>query len=133
MLRNSKEDVLNMKFFNSEKFIRYHELFTKVYIGYMKTKEFEKLYPLDMENKTDTIYVSIEKEHTGKFILTYFMQHSRKNLDNIMVDDEGKISIAKKDPYGITVSEVTHINKTMHPKYHQLFADDIKRVQELIS
>lgn len=106
-LRAKPNAVLNMGFLKTEVCTRYVDLFTKVYLGYMDGKDFEKMYP-EVPNVTEKVVVSIEKEHTGCLVLTYFMQHSRKKLDNIVIKN-GKASVQKKDPYGISVTEVFHV------------------------
>ena len=106
-LRAKPNSVLNMGFLKTEICTRYVDLFTKVYLGYMDGKEFERMYP-EVPNVTEKVVVSIEKEHTGCLILTYFMQYSRKKLDNVVIKN-GKASVQKKDPYGISVTEVFHV------------------------
>ena len=48
--------------------------------------------------------------------MTYYIQLTRKSLYLYSYDD-GKIVKEKKDPYGITVTEVYHISKMMDDKY----------------
>jgi hypothetical protein len=61
--------------------------------------------------------VALEKKHSEEIILTYYLQTGRKKLFLYAVEDDGKISKEKKDPYGITVTEVFHINKQMDETY----------------
>ncbi len=114
-LRAKKNSVLNMGFLKTEVCTRYIDLFTKVYLGYMHKEDFEKLYP-EVPNVTEKVVVSIEKDHTGALLLTYFMQHSRKKLDNIVIKDK-KASVVKKDPYGISVTEVFHVLRIMDESF----------------
>lgn len=130
-IRSGKAGTLNMNFISGETFTRYHDLFTKVYIGYMHPDEFKALFPSVERSSPTEIIVAIEKEHTGAFTLNYFMQHSRKNVDIIAVRN-GKIVVEKKDPYGVTVTEVMHILKTMKP-IHKLTRKDIKVIEKQIS
>lgn len=129
-IRLGKTGALNMNFIRGEIFTRYHDLFTKVYIGYMDPNEFRILFPSVERSSPTEIVVAIEKEHTGAFTLNYFMQHSRKNVDIIAVRN-GKIVVEKKDPYGVTVTEVMHILKTMKP-VHRLTSEDIKVIEHQI-
>ena len=119
-----------MGFLKSQKFIRYHDLFTKVYLGYMEPEEFQTMVPTIDVPKTVKVLVAIEKNHSGGIFITYFMQHSRKKLDNITIEN-GNVTLIKKDPYGVTVTEVVHILKTMHP-LHKLHVKDIQTVEKLI-
>jgi len=128
-LRSKKNAVLNMGFLQTEVCTRYIDLFTKVYLGYMKKSEFEKMYP-NVPNVTDKVVVSIEKDHTGALLLTYFMQHSRKKLDNVVIKN-GNATVAKKDPYGISVTEVFHALRIMDESY-LLSIKNINIVEKLL-
>ncbi|MEA3373987.1 MAG: hypothetical protein U9Q62_09905 [Campylobacterota bacterium] len=131
-LRTDQKHILNLGFMKSPTFIRYHDLFTKVYLGFMEPKIFQEMVPeLDIPD-TVKILVALEKEHTGRVVVTYFMQHARKKLDNISISSDGKVSVLRKDPYGVTVTEVVHIIKTMHPT-HQLQIKDIETVEKSLS
>ena len=129
-IRSHKENILNMDFLKSETVSRYHNLYLKIYIGYMDPRDFQAMLP-EVSKTTDTnIIVAIEKEHSGAFTLNYFMQHSRKNLDLITVKDN-KASIVKKDPFGVTVTEIVHMLKTMKPS-HRLTSDDILAIKKYL-
>lgn len=128
-LRSKKNSVLNMGFLQTEVCTRYIDLFTKVYLGYMDKSEFEKMYPT-VPDVTEKVVVSIEKDHTGALLLTYFMQYSRKRLDNVVIKN-GKASVAKKDPYGISVTEVFHALRIMDDSY-VLSIKNINVVEKLL-
>lgn len=128
-LRSHKDRVLDMGFLKRKDVIRFVNLFTKFYIGYMDGKDFAQMYPNIKDKVTDRVMVAVEKEHTGRLQLTYFMQHTRRNLDNVIVTGEAA-KIAKKDPFGITVTEVAHIYKMIKP-YHQLRIKDINIINKL--
>jgi len=130
-IRSSKTGLLNMRFVNGTKFTRFHDLFTKVYIGYMESSEFSEMFPSVKRVSPTEVVVAIEKEHTGAFTLNYFMQHSRKDVDIIAVRNR-QVVVEKKDPYGVTVSEVMHILKTMKP-VNKITREDIKVIEEQIS
>lgn len=129
-LRADRSHVLDIKFLTRADVIRYHELYTKIYIGYMSIDEFKKMAPnVDTKDATKVI-VCMEKEHTGNMRLIYFVQHARKNLDMVEFKD-GNIKVSKKDPFGISVNEVTHITKTMD-EAHILSVEDIEKIDQLI-
>ena len=130
-VRSGKKGVLDMEFLRHPDVIRYHNLFTKIYIGYMETDEFRKLFPSVPPSQADKVFVALEKEHTDELTLTYFLRHSRKRLDNITVNKKGEVSIAKKDPFGITVTEVAHISKMLKPAF-RLKSEDIRGVEKLL-
>ncbi len=128
-LRAKQNSVINMGFLKTEVCTRYIDLFTKVYFGYMDKKDFEAMYP-EVPNVTEKVVVSIEKDHTGALLLTYFMQHSRKKLDNVIIKNE-KATVAKKDPYGISVTEVFHVLRIMDDSY-RLSIKNIRIVDKLL-
>jgi len=128
-LRSKPNAVLNMGFLKTEVCTRYIDLFTKVYLGYMDGHEFHKMYP-HLTNVTEKVVVSIEKDHTGALLLTYFMQHSRKKLDNVIIKN-GHATVAKKDPYGISVTEVYHVLRIMDDSF-KLSIKNIKVADKLL-
>ncbi len=128
-LRAKKNAVLNMGFLKTEVCTRYIDLFTKVYFGFMDKKEFEQMYP-NVPNVTEKVVVAIEKDHNGMLLLTYFMQHSRKKLDNIVIKN-GEATIVKKDPFGISVTEVFHSLRVMDDSY-RLSIKNISVVEKLL-
>jgi len=128
-VRTSKNGPLDLHFLSTATVTRYHNLFTKIYIGYMETDEFRKMLPKVPPSQADRVFVALEKEHTDELTLTYFMRHSRKRLDNVIVGRQGEVSIAKKDPFGITVTEVAHISKMLTPA-QRLHIADIQAIQE---
>jgi len=129
-LRGKDGHPLNVHFFRSEKFRRFHDLYTKVYIGTMTAKEFKLLYP-DAPHCDPFVYVAIEKDPmTGDSFLTYFHFKGRKNLDNIRIKD-GHPTVTKKDPMGITVTELTHLSRVIHPS-HQFTHKQVQLLQQTI-
>jgi len=116
-IRSHKKYVIDMNFLMSEKIQRYHDLYNKFYIGYIDAAELRDELNLDKNYKNDhRVIVAIEKKHTDEIVLTYYIQLTRKSLYLYSYDD-GKIVKEKKDPYGITVTEVYHISKMMDDKY----------------
>jgi hypothetical protein len=114
-VRSKKNDVIDLDFLSTPNVSRYHNLYTKIYIGYMEPEEFRKKFPTVPKSNADKVFVALEKEHSNELTLTYFLRHSRKRLDNITVNKQGDVGIAKKDPYGITVTEVAHLSKMLNP------------------
>jgi len=62
------------------------------------------------------VVVALEKKHSDEIVVTYYIQTTRKNLYLYSLSD-GKVVKEKKDPYGITVTEVFHSNKMMGEDY----------------
>jgi len=117
-IRNHKKYILDMNFLMSEKVQRYHDLYNKFYIGYIDAVELRDELSLDSNYRDDhRVIVAIEKKHSGEIVVTYYIQQARKNLYLYSYDDNGKIVKEKKDPYGITITEVYHISKMMDAEY----------------
>ncbi len=128
-LRSDQKSILNMEFLKTSTCTRYIDLFTKVYLGYMDKQDFESLYP-EVPNITEKVAVCIEKEHTDKLVLTYFMQYSRKNLINVVIKNK-KATLIKKDVHGISVTEVFHILRMIEKK-HKISIKEIKETEKLL-
>jgi len=78
---------------------------------------------LYLENQK--VVVALEKKFTDEIVVTYYIQKARKNLVLYSFDDDGKMSKEKKDPYGITVTEVFHVGKLMDKSYELNMANVI--------
>ncbi len=130
-IRSHKKHILDMNFLMSDKIQRYHDLYNKFYIGYISAEEVRDELKLDDKCKDDhRVVVAIEKKHSDEIVVTFYVQLSRKNLFLYSFDD-GSISKEKKDPYGITVTEVYHINKMMDESY-KLNNSNIKTIKKLL-
>ncbi len=130
MIRSKQSCLIDINFLLEIKTQRYHDLFGKIYLGYMKSLEFQKLYNFDLKDDQDII-VALEKKHDNSFVISYYIQYSRKKLDYISFNKENIIQIEKKDPYGITVTEVYHITKMINSTY-LLNQNDISSILTLL-
>lgn len=133
MLRNHKKYVLDINFLMSQKVQRYHDLYNKFYIGYVLASEMREELTLDKSIKDDhKVIVALEKKHSDEIVVTYYVQQTRKILFLYSYDDSGKIVKEKKDPYGITVTEVYHVNKMMDEHYllNRAHIETIKKLLE---
>ena len=130
-LRVHKKHILDMGFLMKYTIQRYHNLYNKFYIGFMSIENSKDLLNLEGEYQPDQrVIVAIEKKYTDEIVLTYYIQKGRKNLYLYSFDDD-KLCVEKKDPYGITVTEVFHINKMMDDSY-ELNMANIKMVKKLL-
>jgi len=122
-IRSHKKHIVDMNFLMNFKVQRYHNLYNKFYVGYLNIENGKKLLNLTDEYKDDQrVVVALEKKHSDEIVLTYYIQTGRKKLFLYTIED-GKISKEKKDPYGITVTEVFHINKQMDSAYEMSLAN----------
>ena len=132
-LRSHKKHVLDMYFLMNFKVQRFHDLYNKLYIGYLSIEDMKETLALKENEYADDlrVVVAIEKKHSSEIVLTYYIQKTRKNLYLYSFDDEGVLSKEKKDPYGITVTEVYHSNKIMDDSF-VLKMQDIKKIKKLL-
>lgn len=120
-----------MNYLMSETVQRYQDLYNKFYIGFISAGEVRK--DLGLDDKCDDdhrVVVAIEKKHSDEIVVTYYVQYTRKTLYLYSFDDS-QVSKEKKDPYGITVTEVYHINKMMDDSY-KLNKSNIKTIKKLL-
>ncbi len=116
-LRGHNKHILDMNFLMKHSIQRYQDLYNKFYIGFMSIEESQEMLELDEEYApTHRVVVAIEKKFSNEIVLTYYIQKGRKNLYLYSIENS-KVSKEKKDPYGITVTEVFHINKMMDDSY----------------
>ena len=132
VLRSHKKHIIDMQFLMNSKIQRYHDLYNKFYIGYLNIEDAKTLLNLDEDyDPEQRVIVALEKKHSSEIILTYYIQFTRKNLFLYAFDEDNKITKEKKDPYGITVTEVFHINKMMDEHY-ELSLSNITTIKKLL-
>jgi len=134
MLRSLRaKSPIDTEFFTRGATQRYHDIYTKVYVGYLSIDDFKTLVPninLEGSNAVRAV-VAIEKDHSGGYFLTYFLRHASKKLDNItIVSGIGKTE--KKDPFGITLTEMNHLDKVMDESF-ALSLGEHTQLKELLS
>ena len=120
MLRSLRgKDPIDVDFFRRPATQRYHDIYTKVYVGYLSVDDFKTLAPdLGWEgSNASRVIVAIEKDHSGGYFLTYFIRHASKKLDNVTIGATGS-NVTKKDPFGITLTEMNHLDKVMDTSFY---------------
>jgi len=131
-LRAHKKHLIDMNFLMNEKTQRYHNLYNKLYIGYMSISQAKKILNLEDDyDESQRVVIALEKKHSDEIVVTYYIQLSRKNLYYYSFNDDDKQQKEKKDPYGITVTEVFHINKMMDETY-ELNIKNINTIKKLL-
>jgi len=132
-LRGEKNHIINMKFLMSDTIQRYHNLYNKFYIGFIALKHIKNSLKIqDGEyDENQRVVVALEKKFSDEIVVTYYIQINRKRLYLYSFNDYGNLQKEKKDPYGITVTEVFHINKLMDAKY-ELSVPKIKTIKKLL-
>ncbi|MFA6760227.1 MAG: hypothetical protein WCR69_04195 [Sulfuricurvum sp.] len=126
-LRSTKKDTISYDFLLSQTVQRYHDLYNKFYIGYARFDAIEPMLKSGLELEGDQrVVVAVEKKHSDEIVVTFYIHISRKKL-NLYSFENGSWSLEKKDPYGVTITEVYHINKMMDSSY-ELSLDDVNLV-----
>lgn len=130
-IRSNKKYIIDMKFLYNFKVQRYHNLYNKFYVGYLNIENAKSLLNLNGEYKEDQrVIIALEKKHSDEIVVTYYLQTTRKTLWLYTIEDS-KIAKEKKDPYGITVTEVFHANKQMDKSY-ELNLTQIEVIKKLL-
>jgi len=131
-LRSHKKHIVDMGFLMNPKIQRYQDLYNKFYIGYLSVENAKELLGLsDDYSENQKVVVALEKKFTDEIVVTYYIQKARKNLYLYSFDDDGKMSKEKKDPYGITVTEVFHVSKLMDKSY-ELNMTNVNTIKKLL-
>jgi hypothetical protein len=132
-IRANKKYVVDMNFLMNYKIQRYHDLYNKFYIGYMPIRDVKELLKLNESECTgeQMVVVALEKKHSDEIVLTYYIQKTRKTLYLYSFSDDNDVVKEKKDPFGITVTEVYHISKMMDKSY-ELSMENIKVLEKLL-
>ena len=132
-LRQHKNYIIDMKFLMTPNIQRYHDLYNKFYVGYIAVKYMKKQLNIkdDEYDPEQRVVIALEKKHSDEIVVTYYIQTNRKRLYLYSLNDTNTIVKEKKDPYGITVTEVFHINKLMDEKY-ELTTMQIKTIKKLL-
>jgi len=131
-LRNHKKYIVDMGFLMNPKIQRYHDLYNKFYVGYLSIENAKELLNTgDEYAENQRVIIALEKKFSDEIVVTYYIQKARKNLYLYSFDDDGKMSKEKKDPYGITVTEVFHVSKLMDKSY-ELSMANINTIKKLL-
>ncbi len=131
-LRSHKKHIVDMGFLMNPKIQRYQDLYNKFYVGYLSVENAKDLLNLtDEYSEGQKVVVALEKKFSDEIVVTYYLQRARKNLYLYSFDDEGKMSKEKKDPYGITVTEVFHVSKLMDKSY-ELNMANVNTIKKLL-
>lgn len=130
--RQNPKFSVDLKFFSSAKLGLYFDIYTKLYIGYLTTKEFLELYSdFDLKVKTDRIITTIEKVNQTELDIVYYVKEMNGKLKRVRLE-ENNISIKDKELDGFTNAEVRFFMKILEEKHH-LTLNNIKHIQNNIS
>ena len=134
--RKSNDKVIDFKFLASKKLDNYFDIFTKVYVGYLNSKNFIELLqylkittiseeiPIN-DIKDDMVIVTVEK-NKNSFELIYYIKIHKGALKKLEIKDNVLV-VSNKDPKGFTASETKYLSYIFKTKFKLTFID-IKQV-----
>jgi len=133
-LRKENKNILDFKFLESKKTLKYFEIYSKFYIGHMDSNTFVRVLKyLNIVNITediplekiqdDQIIVTIEQTKDG-YSLIYYIKIVNDKLKKLEVNGENLL-VSNKDPKGFTASETKYM-KYIFKKMYKLSIEDIK-------
>ncbi|XPV69901.1 MAG: hypothetical protein ACNI25_04830 [Halarcobacter sp.] len=108
------EGITNLEFFKSSKVSLYFDIYTKLYIGFLKAEEFLTLVP-SYDSQIENVFVSIEKINSKEFDLVYYVKNVNGKLRRVRITRE--ISIKDKELDGFTNAEVRFMKYLIEDKY----------------
>lgn len=130
--RQNPKFTVDLKFFSSKKLGFFFDIYTKLYIGYLETEDFMKLYnEFSLKVKTDRIIVTIEKVNQKDLDIVYYVKETNGKLKRVRLEEEN-ISIKDKELDGFTNAEVRFFMKVLEEK-HKLNVENINHIKNNIS
>ena len=130
--RQNPKFTVDLKFFSSKKLGLFFDIYTKLYIGYLDTEDFMKLYnEFSLKVKTDRIIVTIEKVNQKDLDIVYYVKETNGKLKRVRLEEEG-VSIKDKELDGFTNAEVRFFMKVLEEK-HKLNVENINHIKNNIS
>lgn len=128
--RSHEKFDVDLKFFSSKKLGLYFDIYTKLYIGYIETKDFMFLCPtFNLKVRTDRIIVTIEKVNQTELDVVYYAKETNGKLKRLRLQDNDEVSMKDKELDGFTNAEVRFFMKVLNPS-HQLQVKSINYVKD---
>jgi len=130
--RSNKRFSVDLGFFNSRDLNLYFDIYTKLYVGFIKIDDFRKLVEdYNFEVKDDKVIVSIEKINQKTYGVVYYPKNKNGQLKRVKIDEKG-ISIKDKEAEGFTNAEIKFMLNVLDDKFI-LTLNDINHINKNIS
>ena len=124
---------VDLKFFSTPKMFLYFDIYTKLYIGYINSKDFKELFnDFCYIVKEDKIIVTLEKIHQTEIDVVYYVKETNEKLQRVRLCGNEEVSIKEKEPDGFTNAEVRFFMKVLEDS-HRLSVENIKHILKNIS
>lgn len=108
------QEFVDLEFFKSKKLSLYFDIFTKLYIGFLKIEDFLKVVP-SYNDKIVNVFITIEKINSKDFDIVYYVKNQNGKLKRVRVSKE--LSIKDKELDGFTNAEVRFMKFLVEDKY----------------
>ena len=130
--RSHKNFSVDLGFFNSKDLNLYFDIYTKLYIGYLKIEDFRQIAKdYDYEVRDDKVIVSIEKINQKTYGIIYYPKNKNGQLKRVKID-ETTIKIKDKEAEGFTNAEIKFMLNVLDEKF-VLTLNDINHINKNIS
>ncbi len=113
--RDKPNQELNLDFFKSKKLFLYFDIYTKLYIGFLKSLDFVQIVPT-YDGTIANVCVAIEKINSKDFDLVYYVKNKNGKLRRVRII-KNEVSIKDKEPDGFTSVEVRFMKYLVEEKY----------------
>lgn len=128
--RAHKQFKVDLNFFKSNQLSLYFDIFSKLYIGFLKQEEFKTIYEeYSLVAKEDRVVVTLEKINTKKYDIVYYVKEKNGKLKRIYITPK-EVKIKDKELDGFTNAEMRFIHRILKPE-HELLAKDIQTLQKV--
>lgn len=124
--RQKKDEIIDFNFLKSKKLMNYFDIYTKLYIGFLKIEEFKSFVP-SYDADISNIFVTIEKINSSDFDIVYYVKNRNGKLRRVRVTKK-ESSIKEKELDGFTNAEVRFMKYIIEDKYY-LSLDEIKEIR----
>ena len=135
---DKQTNKFNEKFITSFTTLRYLDIYSKVYIGFVTKEQFQSVLQrfntskieLERISEDHKIHVTLEKQDEGNFDLIYYYKTNARSLYKVELISKD-IKLTQKDPKGFTMSETKFMTHSYKPN-HNLDVKLIKYIANTI-
>jgi hypothetical protein len=127
--RKKNQSFINIDFFKTKRLSLYFDIYTKLYIGFMKNEEFLSLVPSYSEY-IENVFITIEKINSKEFDIVYYVKNQNGKLKRVRLTKK-EVSIKEKELDGFTNAEVRFMKYLIEDKFY-LQKNQIRAVKEKI-
>ena len=124
--RESDELFSTLDFFKTKKLSLYFDIFTKLYVGFLRVEDFLRLVPSYCDEILN-ILVTIEKINSKEFDIVYYVKNENGKLRRVRITNK-ETTIKDKELDGFTNAEARFMKYLLEEKYYL----EIEQIKMLI-